>query len=299
MQTILESFNNRELATFIWILFFVFGMGTRKEVRQAFVAVISAFFQRAILISFGATVGYVSILVLILYEVGLWGSYLFKDTVYWFISVAFVFLLNIPRAVRTKYYFVNALLNGLQVIFLLEFIINFYTFSLLVEFFLTPALFVLVGMSVISGSKEEYAPVKSIVDMFIAVYGFFVLGRAIYLLVGDCENLMTDENLQGMILPPVLTTAFIPYFYYLTVYAAYEEIFVMLDLRLSRNKSLARYAKWRALLFCRFNLSRIRRFSDKCTRKFGTFRDRSDVSEMIDNFKKHGDCEYMSQRFKT
>lgn len=79
-------FNNREIATAIWIVL-IFGWALfQPNVRTAFLGVIQAFFQPKILVFVGLMIIYVTAAVAGLYAVHFWNVALLKDTVLWFQS---------------------------------------------------------------------------------------------------------------------------------------------------------------------------------------------------------------------
>ena len=135
---ILQQFNTREIAVILWLGIFVLWALSQKSIRKSLLDVLKSLFQIKIFSVIIAAILYTGILVFILAQVGIWEWSLLKDTIYWFLCSALVLLMNTDKANQEKGFFIKILKDNLKIILILEFILAFYTFNLLVEIVLVP-----------------------------------------------------------------------------------------------------------------------------------------------------------------
>lgn len=281
-----ELFNNREEASIVWILAFLIWCILREDTRGAVHGVLKALFQAKIIMVWATMILYVCILILLFSTIGLWQTDLIKDTVIWSLGTAFVYLLNMHQITKSEDYFKTILFDNLKLVLVLEFIVNFYTFSFGVEILLIPIIFILVGMSVVAGTDSEYQPVKKIVDFIMAAFGIALLINASNSLLNEFSDFATSDNFRAFILPIAFTFAYLPFLYVWALIMSFENLFVHIDIRLKqRDSKLAGYLKRKILILCHLNLTRLNRFARECTKEIGRMRNRNDVNNMIQQFK--------------
>ena len=137
MQSFFEIFSNREIALFIWVIILILFLFSKKDTRHSLKGLVKAFFAKKLITLFVLMVLYVFGIVLILYKLTFWKGDLMKDTVFWFLSVASIMFFNINK-VESKQYFKNHIYETIKWTIILEFVMNFYTFTLPTELFLLP-----------------------------------------------------------------------------------------------------------------------------------------------------------------
>ena len=217
-----DTFNTRERAIAIWIIIFLAWAFTKKEVRTSVLEVLKTMFLTKITFVFLGMLVYVSVMIFLLYKLGLWDVLLIKDTVYWILGTGFILLLNINKALQNKSHFRKIIFDTLKLTIILEFIANLYTFSFWVEMVLMPLLFLFVAMNTYSGIKTAYKPVKKLTDWILTVFGISMLLWALSQIFSNYHSLITTYNFQTFILPLILTLAYIPFLYIFTLIMAYE-----------------------------------------------------------------------------
>jgi len=281
-----ELFNNREEASIVWLLAFLIWCILREDTRGAVHGVLKALLQAKIIMVWATMILYVCILIPLFSTIGLWQTDLIKDTVLWSLGTAFVYLMNIDQITKSENYFKNILFNNLKLVLVLEFIVNFYTFSFGVEILLIPIIFILVGMSVVAGTDGEYQTVKKIVDFIMAAFGIALLINASNSLLNEFSDFATLDTFRAFILPIAFTFAYLPFLYFWALIMSFENLFVHIDIRLKqRDSKLAGYLKRKILVLCHFNLTKLNRFARECTEEIGRMRNRNDVDNMIQQFK--------------
>jgi hypothetical protein len=274
-------FNNREwasiifgLAIFIWLL-------SRRDTRTALSDVVKALFQNKIIVILLAMGLYVGLVVWLFHRVGFWKSRLAKDTAFWFLGMVIIFVRDAPKATEDIRYLKKMLFENLKFVSALAFVVSLYTFSLWVEILSLPLLFILAGLSVVAGSKEEYLPVKQVVDFAMGIYGIILIIWAFINIVSDFQSFASLDNLRTFALLPLLSIVFMPFVYFLVLFMAYEHLFVLIDRRLKRDERLARFTKWRLLVLCHVNLRKLIRVTGDGRQDLMRVRDRDDVISLI------------------
>jgi hypothetical protein len=287
MKFFIDLLNNREKALIIWVLIFLVWALFQKNIRNSIFCLLKALFQKKILIVLLTMFLYAASEVFLLYKMQLWDVFLIKDTVFWVLGIAFVHLLSVNKASQNENYFKKILLDNLKLIFVLEFIVNRYTFSLWVEIIIMPLLFVIVAMSVYTEMKKEYTSVKKVVDSILVIFGVFLIISVLFNIFRDYQGFVNSDILRTFLLPPLLTLAYMPFLYFVALYMAYESFFVRLDIFFKKDKEMAKFVKRRVLALCLVNLGKLNRFAKECTRKLMKLSSRDDMLNMIENFKKN------------
>lgn len=262
MEKLHEIFNNREIASIIWLVTIGLILQFNKSTRQASVNLIGAFFQWKITAVNLLAISYSAAIVWVLWIIKFWDQALLKDTLFWFVGSGFFILMNLNKAEKEKNFFKNILRDNLKLILIVEFVVNFHQFSLLAEMFILPVLAFLAMLQAVAEREERTKIVKTAVDWI------FVIVTAIFLIVSirDITNDITGfanySNLKSFLLPIILSISFLPCAYLIAVFMNYEMLFVRLGFYL-KNKRDLRYAKLRTLQKCGIQISKIRTLSPK------------------------------------
>ena len=223
---------------------------------------------------------YVVTITFISYKTHFWDFSLLKDTIYWFAS-AFVLWINYKNATENDRYFADLVKSNLKAIILIEFIVNVYAFSLIIELMLVPILVLLGGISAATQTKSEYLPVKRIIDFILTLFSIYLILFVIYRTFNDWETLATIGNLHAILLPPIFTLAFIPFLYCFALVMAYQEFFICVDVIMKSNRPLARYTKRMIFNISRFNLRRLIQLRRTISGKLVHANSESEVKEII------------------
>jgi len=281
----LDLFNTRETATIIWLLISLGLAISQKKIRKSLFELGKAFLHKKILCVVIAAIMYTCLIVFIFSKIGIWQTSLIKDTTFWFIGTAFALLLNVNNATQDNF-FKKILKDNLKLILVLEFIVNFYTFNLLIELILIPFLFLIIVMSAYAERKKEYIQVKKIFDFILSAFGIFLITYALSRTIIDYQRIASSENLRGFILPPLLTFAYIPFLYLFALTMEYENLFMRIDIFIKDNKALTKFAKRKIIHLCHINLRKLNSFSRKSTQELIKISSEEDVEKLIKRFRK-------------
>lgn len=285
MNLFLDMLNNREKALAIWLLIFIAWALFRRDVRNSFLNFLKVLFEIKIVVMLASVIIYVGLAVLALYTIGFWKITLIKDTVLWFLGTAVVLFVNVNKASRDERYFRSILLDNLKFTAVLEFVVNLYAFDLWIELILVPALFLVVAMYTVAGTKKEYAIVKKIFGFVLSMYGLFLIAVTFVDIFNNPQGLATPDNLRVFTLPILLTLMYIPFLYFWALLMAYEVLFVRVDILVRDDKATAKFAKRQIFALCGLNLLRLNRFAKESNPELMNLKDKKDVTLMINKFR--------------
>lgn len=126
----------------------------------------------------------------------------------------------------------------------LELIGNTYTFSYLVELVLVPAIVFVSMLGAVAHSNMKYKRVGRITDWLLAAIGFNIFAFAVGQAIADPETLRNLGVVFAVAFPVVLALGFTPLIYLALVASHYKQIFMRLDMGVSKSPHLKRRAKW-------------------------------------------------------
>jgi hypothetical protein len=219
MDTILNFFNDREKALIIWLVLVVVFFLISKTFRPTLLSLLKILFSIKIATVLLIMLAYISLMVFAAYAAHLWDFSLLKDTIIWSVGTAGVMFFNYNKVNTEKKYFKKVLLDNVKLAVFLQFIINLYVFNLIVEIILVPVLFIVGALLAFSGTKKEYKPIKTMLQLLLAIYGVSLIIYAILHVVSDFTDFATLYNLKDFLLAPLLTVSFLPFIYFLALYA--------------------------------------------------------------------------------
>lgn len=244
--------DNREIAITIWFALFLAWGFLSAPVRKAAASVIKAALARKIVFSVCMMTAYITLTVLALRACGLWGISNLKATVLWVLTAALVMVFDVGSIPDDERYFQKAFRDGFKVSVILEFIVNLHVFSLTLEFVLVPVATILTGMLVVAESKEEFKPVRSLLNVILALLGLGLLAYSAHEIYTDFNVFVQPSTLAEFLLPIVMTTLFLPFLYLLATGVSYENLFKRLQF-IVQDPELRRFAK--AQLFRQFGIN--------------------------------------------
>ena len=284
MDFIITTFNNREKAILFWSTIVMIWALSDRKFRASVVEILRLLTHAKIIIPIIGSLLYIALIVYAFYRIKLWDVSFIKDTAFWALGTAIIFLANSNKANQDSMYFSKLIFENIRLVLILEFIINLYVFNFIVELILLPFLFTLVFISVISEYKKELLPAKKPSNFILGLFGLFLLVFSIYSLIADYRSLALLDSLRSILLPPLLTIAFLPFIYCFALCMAYESLFVRLDIFLSGDKELAKFAKKRIFRLCILNLRNLNKFSKENALGFSGLSSKKDVLNMIQHF---------------
>ena len=208
----IDFLNSREDAAVLWgvaILVFII-LASRSEILSSFAEVVRALALKLLLV-FGAAAGYCALVVYLAWLTGLWHRGTLKETIYWFAAIGLVMTARaIENSSRGFGYLRDFLRCAVLLTIVAEFVLNLYVLPLFFELILFPVFVTLAYGQVSDNLKPAQRRAISKATTWL---GILLIGYVAVRALTDLEGLLTRDNLEGLLVAPVLTVAFIPYAY--------------------------------------------------------------------------------------
>jgi hypothetical protein len=193
--------------------------------------------------------------------VGYWNVALLKDTLLWFCFSGLTLGFASNHLDGFPAWWRRALADQIKLVLVLEYIISTYTFSLLAELVLQPTLLLLIIVSAIGRSKEEFGRLARAADLILTFLGLGLIAALVQAVISSRLSGLGVSDVRAILLPPILTATFVPVAYLFHVLAAYQTLFLRTRFALARDERLLRQAKWRLVRMLGPNLVAVQRFT--------------------------------------
>lgn len=241
-MTISNLFNNREISILIWslvlLLFFIFILASKKKLKLL-EDLIKKFFQWKIQSVILTMIGYILIEVLILQKIGIWNLGQLKNTIIWFFSVAFISIFQKEAIKKDGRYFKRIIWDNLKLIAVFQFIVDFYTFSLLTELIIVPVLAFIGLLAAFADLKKEHSKANIFLEKILSLLGIGFLLHAFSKILVTPKDFLNQETGLDFITPITLTILFIPFLFWLVVISSYETFSILLKTYIKDDRKRA------------------------------------------------------------
>lgn len=279
--------NSRELASAFWLIVLLLWGLTSRDVRASLVSVLRCFVNRVILITILLTGLYLFGIFTILAGFMDWRPELTKATTVWGVFSGFSLVLHANNDGIGRLSFKNILSDQIKALFLVEFLVNVYSFPLLVEIISLPIVALFAGMSALESYNEDAKKIAPIVKTLLTFYVLILLIGAILYITRNADIIFTTDTLIEFILPIVLLFGFLPFLYFLTLYMGYDSLFRRISCGPQKELKIIRSIKWTLFQTCRFNIQRISVVSNMTFYNIMKVNTKSDLDEMRGVYLKH------------
>ncbi len=149
----------------------------------------------------------------------------------------------------------KVLKDNLKLTAILEFIISTFTFNIWVELVIIPITTIIVIMNVIAERKEEYEKVHKLLDIVLAVAGFWILYETIKIGIHEYKELDALNTFISFMIPIVYLILIIPLEYILELYSKYELLFVRMSFKEEKDKKkFKRRHRWLVIKVCKLSV---------------------------------------------
>jgi hypothetical protein len=250
-------FNNREVAAAIWLVLFMGWALGKADIRRSLAALVRSFCHVKIIVPVCLMVLYTAAIVALLATVSFWNISLLKDTIVWFCVSAMAMMMRFVTSRDPGNIFRKVLVDNIKVIIVLEFLVNTYTFPLVVELILVPVLTFVAMLGAFADYDKKYSAVSKLIKGLQVVVGFVILGIVVSRAISDLQNLKSLDTFRSIALAPVLCLLFSPFLYAVVLMSKYEQVFLRLNLGREKETKLRRYARRRILAHAGLSLKRL------------------------------------------
>lgn len=256
LSFIIGLFTTREWASITLIALFILFSTRTKSVRGSIFEVVKAFFHWKILLPIICAQIYLSIFAYTLYKYGFWNTTILRETIFFLFYTSIALILkynnNDERIASLK----GIVEDTVKATLIIEFYLNIHTFSYSVELIIQFLLTLLYLMGAYNKrDTKDLAKTYSCTQILFYGLSISLLVYSIYMSIGEWKENFTSQTVISLLFPIVATIAYWPFLYLFSVIKAYEEWFVRLRFRSSKED----YTYRRNSIFrkCGLNLSLI------------------------------------------
>ncbi len=195
---------------------------------------------------------YVAAITAVLMLVGYWEVAMLKTTVLWFFGTALGTLFN--RRAGSPDFLRKLISHNVALAAFIEFIVNLYTFPLLLELVFVPLVTLLACLQALGRTSREfvgkpkYDLLRNTLSGCLSVIGLLILAYTITETIQHWRDLVQPEQVKEFFLPLVLVVTFIPYLYLWQYIAALQTTLHMTKYGLGAdNQKLFQFARARII----------------------------------------------------
>lgn len=258
----MEIFNNREIALDIWIVLFLIFLllkpSTRKALLQSLPNLFRSMFVWKLARIYLVVLTYNLVVVYILYRYGLWDHSQLKNTILWILAAVVISLSDITND-ETSNYLKKTIVDIFKFTIILEFLVGFYSFNLVIELLIVPAATLIPLLIAVGKRDEKTKPAVTFLNSILVIGGIILIAYAVYKVIRGFSDFATQPTLTEFLISPVLSLLFLPCVYLLSLLVNMETAFMFIRHSLP-NKALVRYAKWKAIMHFSFNKTNLFRW---------------------------------------
>ncbi len=257
------EFNNREIASVIIVIGFltyaIYKSKDRESLFKYFKDLLKFLFVRQIQIIVILFAIYIYYEIHFLKYIGYIDSSLIKESLIWSFG-AFGLIVNHSKIVQNQNFIKKLIYDNLKFIALFEFICNMYTFNIVIEIILvfsTTILVMLKTYTELNIEKKDYKLILQIINVILSIVGSVIILFTINKLINDYSTIELTSNIKSFILPLIMISLYMPFYYLVILYSKYEIIFISMNYFV-KDKTLKSYLKRKILLKCLLNYSKLK-----------------------------------------
>lgn len=282
----MEILTTREWATLIWGLLFLIYMMVHKNIRKSFWNVIVIFCGPKLRILWGIIMLYVFGITMIFYQLPIWDNIYIKDIVIWFLTSGLIYCMNAVSSEADEKYIQKVLKDNLKLTLILEFFISTFTFDIWIELAIIPIITIISVMDIIAEKKEEYKNVHKLIDIILALAGFWILYETVKIGINEYRELNVINTLVSFMIPIVYLLLIIPLEYLLELYSKYELLFLRMSYKEENNKKIRIKHRIAVLWSCRISVRRVLLFQNEYMFKMYVKMQDTEFKKLIQEFRR-------------
>lgn len=251
--TFADFVNSRQVAIGFWLVVFAGWALTNSKMRASLRSAGGMLLHwkiSSMLTSMGA---YVGASIWALTQIGAWSIGQIVDTVLWFLLCAAVLLSDVVTSRGSERILPRVIAKSVAIVVIVEFVVAFATFPLMVEFAFVPFLFLLGGLLAVTDVKSEHAAVHRMIVGLQGIVGFVILMAAAAKVVREWSSFASLGTVKDVIMAPVLSLALVPFLWFVSIVTIYEDLFLRHSLGPPKSISIRIWFVLRMLGYCRLS----------------------------------------------
>ena len=200
------SITTRDIAISFWVLVVLIILHIKADIRSDIFDLTKKIFSNYILLIFLIIALYIIFICYLLYKFGVWDLRHLKLTVFWFFGVAILSVFRLNSVKEDSPYVKNSLIDSIKLIAVIEFIVNFHTFSIFIELILVPLLAIIGIMIAFAERKPETVKLANTLNYFLAFYVLTIGLLSLRDIFTEKDSYFYVQIFNEFIIPIILTT---------------------------------------------------------------------------------------------
>lgn len=284
MFCMFNIFSTREIATAIWIAALIILCLIFPKIRRALFGVIKVACTPKLAVPFFCMILYAALFVLLLTVFPFWKWLYIKDICIW---VLFAGVPACYKAIEKKideHYFRDMFLDNLKFAVLIEFIISAFTFKLIAELLILPAIAFLALLDAITGTKPEYTLVKKLTSFLMIFAGLTIIVFSLKEAISSYQTLGAIDLLVSFCVPIAFSVLYIPVAYGFAIYAKIEMLFIRMSFKEPKDKRIKRNHRLAVFKACKLSYKKIIQFEQEYVKNMYVSMKQIEFDDLIKKF---------------
>lgn len=237
MESLINSFSNRELALFIWLGVFLLFIFLNSNTRTSFFGVVKAICNWKLLLSLLLLISYTLFIYHLFFGNILTLNENLKEYVYWLFVNGLSMWATANKINHDEEYFIKILVGMFKADVWLIFVINLYSFSLFTELILLPIIFLLAGVLAYAETQAKYKDAQKVAQNLLALITLILIIFSLLDLLENFKSFQANEQVIIFLIPIIFTLLTIPLVYCFSYLMMFEILFMHLK-RFKVNQTL-------------------------------------------------------------
>ena len=281
MNEFIEAFSNKEVAIIFWlaIVILVFIIKNPKQIFD----ILKLLFSKILLPFYLIFIIYFICIIGQLQIIDIWNIALYKDFIFWFFTSAVVSFFKV-NDIKNWIDLNKLILHVFSWNMIMEFLIGFYNFSLIIEFVLVPIITILCLLFAFASAYKERPGYGLVINFLNIILNLLGLSLIVYVLsqhILHYDRIINVSTLKSFLFTPVFTLLFSPFIVLTVFYIKYENIFSILNSYKFLNKQRKIKIKFAFIKYANFNFNYIKNAHDLLLWRKGDLQDNRNIDKYI------------------
>lgn len=255
------NLSSRECATIIWGVILILYVITKKETRNSAYNVIKIFFGKKLRILWIIYFLYVVGITILFSKLSLWKHVYLKDVIIWTLFSGLINYMNAVTREADENYIIKIIKENFKLIIFFEFIMNTFTFNILVELLIIPIFTLISILSFVSERDAKYKNVYELTNSVFGILGFVFLYKTIEVGVNEYQQLNVRDTLISFLIPIIYLVLTLPLIYITSLYSKYELLFLGMSFKEGNDKKVNKKRRFDVLRICNISVRKVRIFT--------------------------------------
>lgn len=281
-----DIFSTREIAMTVWFTVLFTYCIISPKIRKSALGVVKSACTPKLSIPFICMLIYAAFFVLLLTLIPFWKWVYIKDIAVWLLFAGIPACYMAIGKNIDENYFHDMFFDNVKFIVLVEFITGTFTFHLIVELLLIPAIAFLAMFDALAGGKPEYSSAKKLTSFLMFLTGLSIVIFSFREAVNTYQMFGMIDLLVSFFVPIVFSALYIPVAYIFAMYAKYEMLFIRMSFKSSHEQKIRRRQKLAVFCACGLSYKLVASFEKEYVKNMYVSMKRTEFDDLIKAFKR-------------